>query len=273
MTAELRPIERACPNCGNDEPRDLGLGREPWTIGACQSCGFAYLTAAASYEDLSEFYSWDKAIVLEAKRRKKAQPVVQWLDQKTRWRLHLFPRPETRTFLEQLVPGGNIVDVGCGSGKQGLALPDRYIPFGVEISRTLAEEAHAAFAARGGSCQHAPSTQGLQQFDADLFDGAMLNSYLEHEADPLPVLKALRRVMKADGVAVVKVPNFASWNAAVMKQNWCGIRLPDHVNYFTPSSLAGMSEAAGFAVDFPKLTNLPTNDNFWAFLRPAPAQA
>ncbi len=269
MTAGLRPIARACPNCGTDDPRDTGLGREPWTIGACPSCGFAYLTAAASYEDLSEFYSWDKAIVLEAKRRKKAQPVVQWLDRTTRWRLHLFPRPETRTFLEQLVPGGNIVDVGCGSGKQGLALPDRYVPFGVEISRSLAEAAHAAFAARGGACQHAPSTKGLKQFDAEMFDGAMLNSYLEHETEPLPVLKALRRVMKPDGVAVVKVPNFASWNAAVMKQNWCGIRLPDHVNYFTPSSLAGMSEAAGFTVDFPKLANLPTNDNFWAFLRPA----
>ncbi|PIW32052.1 MAG: hypothetical protein COW29_00110 [Rhodobacterales bacterium CG15_BIG_FIL_POST_REV_8_21_14_020_59_13] len=273
MTAELRPIERACPNCGANAPRDLGLGRTPWTIGECGACGFAYLTAAASYADLSDFYSWDKAIVLEAKRRKTAQPAVQWLDQKTRWRLHLFPRPETRTFLQALLPGGKVVDIGCGSGKQGLALPDLYTPFGVEISRSLAEEADAAFAVRGGSCRHAPSSEGLGQFDAYMFDGAMLNSYLEHETEPLAVLRALRRVLKPEGVAVVKVPNFASWNAALMKQNWCGIRLPDHVNYFTPSLLAAMSEAAGFTVDFPRLTNLPTNDNFWAFLRPAPVQA
>ena len=273
MTVELRPIQRACPNCGADEPRDLGLGRTPWTIGACPPCGFAYLTAAASYADLSEFYSWDKAILLEAKRRKQAQPFVQWLDGATRWRLHLFPRPETRTFLQALVPGGKVVDIGCGSGKQGLALPDRYTPFGVEISRTLAGEAEAVFSARGGSFQHAPSANGLGQFDEDMFDGAMLNSYLEHETEPLAVLRALHRVLKPDGVAVVKVPNFASWNAALMKQNWCGIRLPDHVNYFTPDSLAGMAEKAGFKADFPQLTNLPTNDNFWAFLRPAPAQA
>jgi len=273
MTVELRPIMRDCPNCGADAPRDLGLGRQPWTIGACSPCGFAYLTAAASYADLSEYYSWDKAIIIEAKRRKKAQPIVQWLDQNTRWRLHLFPRPETRTFLQTLVPSGKVVDIGCGSGKQGWALPDSYTPYGVEISHTLADEADTAFAARGGACQHAPSAEGLNKFDADMFDGAMLNSYLEHEAEPLPVLKALHRVLKPAGVAVVKVPNFASWNAAVMKKNWCGIRLPDHVNYFTPNSLMKMAEAAGFTVEFPKMTNLPTNDNFWAFLRPAPPQA
>ncbi|WP_421790451.1 class I SAM-dependent methyltransferase [Hyphobacterium sp.] len=267
MDAELTPIARNCPNCGADQPKDLGLGRDPWVIGECGQCGFAYLTAAASYEDLSELYSWEKAIVAEAKRRKQKQPIVQWLDQKTRWRLHMFPRPETKTFLEKLVPGGNIVDIGCGNGKVGLALPDRYTPYGVEISKSLAAEADAEFRKRGGFCVHAPSAEGLGQFEPNLFDGAMLNSYLEHEAKPLPVLEALARVMKPSGVAIIKVPNFGSWNAAVMKSGWCGIRLPDHVNYFTPQSLANMAAKAGFASDFPGSANLPTNDNFWAFLR------
>ena len=97
----------------------------------------------------------------------------------------------------------------------------------------------------------------------------MLNSYLEHEIDPAGVLEALRPKLKPEGVAVVKVPNFGSWNAAVMKGNWCGVRLPDHVNYFTQGSLAALAERLGYRVDYPGSANLPTNDNFWAFLRPA----
>jgi hypothetical protein len=97
----------------------------------------------------------------------------------------------------------------------------------------------------------------------------MLNSFLEHEAAPADLLSILHAKLKLDGLAIVKVPNFASWNAAVMKSAWCGIRIPDHVNYFTPRSLATMARKAGFAISFPRLANLPTNDHFWAFLRKA----
>ncbi len=269
MTDEtgLTAHPRACPRCGARHFTDVGIGRAPWVIGSCGDCGFVYLTAAASYDDLSELYSWDKAVELETKRRKKEQPVVQWLDHHTRWRLHLFARPETRNFLADLLPeGGKVVDLGCGDGRQGLALPERFTPYGVEISKSLAEAANANFQTRGGACVHAPSIEGLDSFAAGTFDGAMLNSYLEHETNPKGVLAAVRRALKPGGVAVVKVPNYGSWNAKVMGKGWCGVRLPDHVNYFTPQSLRDMAADVGLSTRFPHLTNLPTNDNFWAFL-------
>jgi len=260
---------RNCPQCNSDDPADLRLGDGAWTIARCQACGFVYQTSAPRYEDLSELYSWDKMYALEAMRRKKARPVFNWIDQKTRWRLHMFPRPETRVFIEKLLPGGDVIDLGCGEGGHAAALPERFTPWGVEISKTLAAAAHERFSARGGECLHAPSIEGLNSFGAGRFDGAMLNSYLEHETCPAGVLKAVRHALKPGGVAMIKVPNFASWNAAIMGRHWCGIRLPEHVNYFTPASLRRMAEACGFTVSFPHLANLPTNDNFWAFLRPA----
>ncbi len=261
-------IPRNCPNCGAEAYDDLRLGNEEWTIGACQACGFAYLTAALPYEDLSEAHAWEKSFEVEAKRRKKKRPVFSWIDQKTRWRLHLFPRPETEIFISKFVRSGNVVDVGCGSGGHVLRLPEDTVPYGVEISKGLAAQADELFRSKGGYCVHAPSVQGLQQFDSGMFDGAMLNSYLEHETQPLEVLQEVKRVLKPDGLAVVKVPNFGSLNAKVMRASWCGIRLPDHVNYFTEHSLSDMASKAGLSAKFPRLANLPTNDNFWAFLRP-----
>lgn len=265
----LTPIPRACPHCGADDAADTGLGRAPWIVGRCRACGFAYLTAAAAYSDLAESWAWEKSFEIEAKRRKTDQPVIQWLDSKTRWRLHIFPRPHTHAFMARLIPGGAVVDLGCGDGQGAAALPPRFTPYGVEISKALAAAAHARFAPRGGRCVNAPSVDGLGAFAHASVDGVMLNSYLEHETDPVPVLAAIRRVLKPSGAAVVKVPNFGSWNARVMGRKWCGIRLPDHVNYFTPRTLARMAEGQGFRVAFPRLANLPTNDNFWAFLRPA----
>lgn len=264
---EARP--RACPMCGADAPRPVGVARGPWSLGRCGECGFTYLTAAPPLESLSNDYAWEKAAAAEAKRRRRARPVVQWLDERTRWRLHIFPRPETRRFTERLAEPGPILDLGCGDGRQALKLPNQFVPHGVEISQELAAAADTAFRVRGGWCVHAPAAEGVAQFPDQHFAGAMLNSYLEHEENPLGVLRALARVMRPGAPVVVKVPNYGSWNASVMGASWCGVRLPDHLNYFTAASLEQMAGLAGFAATRPAWANLPTNDNMWSVLRRA----
>ena len=77
-----------------------------------------------------------------------------------------------------------------------------------------------------------------------------LGASLEHEADPLPVLKGLRRVLAPTAFAVVKVPNYGSLNRIVMGQRWCGFRYPDHLNYFSPDTLRAMAKKAGFETRF-----------------------
>lgn len=262
------PVCRDCPSCGTSKHVPVGIARDCWTMVRCVGCDFVFLPLAPSYAETQSEFEWDASARAERKRRKKARPIVSWLDARTRWRLHIFKRPETYRFIQALVPdGGRVLDVGCGDGRQALRLGGAYTPFGVEISPPLAAAADAAFSPLGGSVVIAPATEGIAGFDDASFDGAMLNSYLEHELDPGGVLAALKSKLKPSGVAVVKVPNYASWNAAIMKDNWCGVRLPDHVNYFTPKSLGALAGRLGYEIQFPLASNLPTNDNFWAFLR------
>lgn len=257
---------RACPACGTEESRLQSISREPWTVVACERCDFVYLKNPPDVSAFAGEFSWDKSTEVEAKRRKQSQPIIQWIDQKTRWRLHMFTRPESRTFLQRLVPSGNVLDLGCGDGRHAMALPEHYTPFGVEIAPVLAEMADTAFSSRGGHCSSADSLAGIQSFDDGFFDGAILNSYLEHDPRPFEVLTALRPKMRSGASVVVKVPNFGSWNAAVMGARWCGVRLPDHVNYFTWKSLSQMGERAGYTVGGLPSANLPTNDNMWAIM-------
>ena len=51
-----------------------------------------------------------------------------------------------------------------------------------------------------------------------------------------------------DGVVVVKVPNYDCLGRRVRGRRWCGYRWPDHVNYFTPATLATTAARAGLAV-------------------------
>ncbi|PKP79950.1 MAG: hypothetical protein CVT79_17325 [Alphaproteobacteria bacterium HGW-Alphaproteobacteria-18] len=259
-------VPRKCPACGDDTPARKGIGRDPWHMAQCGACKFLYLDALPVQEAFEGEFAWDATFVAEKKRRRQAQPIVQWLDEKTRWRLHVFPRPETRYFLERLARPGPVLDVGCGDGGHAMRLPEGYRPFGVEIAPRLAAKADAAFRTRGGQCLQGDAARAISRFEDRLFRGVMMNSYLEHEFWPLQVLKALRPKLMPGAPLIIKVPNAGSLNAKVMGGNWCGVRLPDHVNYFTWKSLSAMAEDAGYKVRAPFGVNLPTNDNMWAIL-------
>jgi hypothetical protein len=75
--------------------------------------------------------------------------------------------------------------------------------------------------------------------------------------------------VRQDGIVLVKVPNFACWNRVLLGSKWSGFRNPDHVQYFTPPTLARLARACGFAVKFRLYGRIPFNDNMYAILRPA----
>ena len=264
---------RACPVCGepNTDTPAGPLNRAPWVIITCAGCGFVHMRDVPKVEALAGEFSWDKTFPIEAARRRRDSPLLAWLDARTRWRLHLFPRVEPVAIIARLAPPGPVLDIGCGGGAGMLALPAHHAPCGIEISPALAAEAAARLAPRGGRVIQASALDGLAAWPDGSLSGAVLRSFLEHDADAAAVIQRLRGALREDGVAVVKVPNYGSLNRRVMGRKWCGIRLPDHVNYFTRHSLTRMVTDAGFEIHFPLLSSLPTDDNMIAVLRPQPA--
>jgi hypothetical protein len=153
--------------------------------------------------------------------------------------------------------------LSCGAA--GFGLPSSFTPFGIEISSSGAAIADSRYRARGGYAINAPCVEGIQHFPKDFFSAACLNSYLEHEAEPLPV-QSLWRALAPGGFAVVKVPNYGSVNRKVMGRRWPGFRYPDHLNYFTPNTLRAMADRAGFDARFGLAGLTPASDNMWAVL-------
>ncbi|MGA7329827.1 MAG: class I SAM-dependent methyltransferase [Rhodomicrobium sp.] len=238
--------------------------RHPWAIRNCGGCGFVYIDSAPDYEMLVEEMDWDTTWAAEDKHRKTTYKLTYGLDNLTRWRLRL-GKPKPSSFIRRHVSGGRVLDLGCGAGSSDLA--EFFEPYGIEISRSLARKADGFFKKHGGYAINAPCIEGLQQFPAGFFDACVARSYLEHETDPLGVLKEVFRALKPGGVLAVKVPNYATVNRLVMGRKWCGFRYPDHLNYFTPASLRGIAKMAGFSTNFRWRDRLPTDDNMWAVLR------
>jgi SAM-dependent methyltransferase len=259
---------RDCPLCGrsNDGVPPSGYSHGPWTIRECEECGFVYIDSAPHYEVQFVTMAWERTTKLEERRRAEIRPISYKASKRTRFRMHILPKRTMVGYVTARIGSGNVLDLGCGDGQAMESFPASFTPYGIEISSAAALIADRVFRGRGGYAINAPCVEGLRRFPEGFFAAASLRSYLEHEADPLPVLENLRRVLAPGGFAVVKVPNYGSLNRWVMGARWCGFRYPDHLNYFTPKTLGTMATRAGFETRFGPTGRLPTSDNMWAVL-------
>jgi SAM-dependent methyltransferase len=263
----VRVVARRCPLCDADDCAAVrGCGSDIWQVQRCRQCGFVYLDRAPDYTALFAAMAWEKTTPAEVERRAGLRPVSHRLSRLTRARMRLLPRKRMADLVARHAAPGNVIDLGCGVGTQLAGLAEAYVPYGVEISSAAARAADRHFRERGGQAVNQAALIGLRSFADGFFSAATLRSYLEHELMPRAVLTELRRTLAADGVALVKVPNYASLNRRLMGRKWCGFRYPDHLNYFTPASLSALGRACGYRVHFGPTDRLPTSDNMYAVL-------
>ncbi|MFN3892043.1 MAG: class I SAM-dependent methyltransferase [Beijerinckiaceae bacterium] len=264
---------RACPACGGQHA-ELRHAVGPWRVVACSACGFVYLPVAATPDYFSEGQgAWESSIRETRTRKLKESPLTTRLSMATRFRTKLRNRTPVAFIEAGLAASGenrlSVLDIGCGAGDYLSSLDARFTPYGIELSTGLAARAQAAFAARGGRVVNAATIEALPRFAPQSIDAVVMRSYLEHEPRPREVLAGVRDVLRNGGLAVVKVPNYASFNRFLMGGRWCGFRFPEHVNYFTPDSLRRLAASTGLTFEQRFIDRLPTSDNMWAVLRKA----
>jgi len=251
---------RACPLCGS-RSNTLLLEREGWPVVRC-ACAMVYLARELSYQQQAAEHEFAETYVAEHARRRRAHPLLQAISSVTR---KLKPPMPVRLLRQTLRwwpagRGGPLLDIGCGDGAFLEAAAQHFTVTGVEISAAQAKRARQRLP--GATIFTGPSTEIA--LPEDTFDVVTQFSVLEHEWHPLPALRRVARTLRPGGITILKVPNFASWNRVLRGAEWCGIRLPDHCNYFTPQTLAAALAAAGLApLPGSFADRMPTSDSLW----------
>jgi SAM-dependent methyltransferase len=281
---------RTCPLL--DRPAaSIGLDAAPapWDLRRCAETGFVYLANPPDQHLFRDEFAWEVTHEREANRRRRREPLLHALSVWTKTVRHrLLRRDKVAVLAADLlrtaardVPGPlRLVDVGCGEGTLALRVADRLAPavaerlepVGIELSNVLAHRADRKLRTRGGRCIHATGIEGLTDLERSSVQVIVLSCILEHEIAPLPLLRSCRACLAADGRMIVKVPNYACLARHVRGRRWCGYRWPDHVNYFTPATLAATARAAGLRVVRMSLMDRnPISDSLYAVLGRDPA--
>ena len=127
-----------------------------------------------------------------------------------------------------LVQGGSLLEIGCGTGNLLLAAKRRgHKVAGVEVSESAVRAANEKL---GDDCVHCGEIQ-----DAPLppqrFDICVLADVIEHTRDPVACLEHVYRLLKPGGILFVAVPSLDSWSAKLMRTQWSEFKT-EHLFYF-----------------------------------------
>jgi ubiquinone/menaquinone biosynthesis C-methylase UbiE len=170
-------------------------------------------------------------------------PVGRWLDRVLRWDMYERFR---RTVAECGEPGLEVLDVGCGTGRFGIAVAKQgakevlgldFADHMLELARQMAEREGVA-----DVCSFQNGDFMEMEFDRT-FDVVLAIGLFDYVRECLPFLRKMRRVARAKVVATF--PVFWTWRAPVRKVRLALRGCP--VYFFKKAEVEQLMADAGFA--------------------------
>jgi SAM-dependent methyltransferase len=233
---------KACPFCGGADIRALGARSFEgctWTLAHCSSCGLHFTDPAPTDIQIRGFYSGD----FHSQLRQEGASEQFAGD---RFRRHI-------DWISEFVPSGRTLDVGCATGLLPRLLKDRgYAAEGLEMHPETAQwgAKHYGVPIEIGGLDRVASRENS-------YDLITLTEVVEHTPHPVEFLKAVNRLLKSGGYALVTFPDIRSVKsryyrllATLTRREWVWVtcRVPLHIWEFTYATANACFERAGFSI-------------------------
>jgi 2-polyprenyl-3-methyl-5-hydroxy-6-metoxy-1,4-benzoquinol methylase len=128
-----------------------------------------------------------------------------------------------------LTKKGKLLDIGAGTGDfLAYCKSKKWEVLGIEPNLQAKELARK---------KGVPFVEDTTELTTNSFDVITLWHVLEHVEDLEKQLLELRRIAKSNGLIIIAVPNFKSYDAAYYKEFWAAYDVPRHVWHFSKKSI------------------------------------
>jgi len=229
--------ETPCPVCGGSEVK-LVYGFDPFRVLRCRTCTLGYLSPRLKREVVAQLYREGYFASKDAQSRGYADyTALAPLLKKTA--LRRYRRIRSR------IAGGALLDIGCAHGYALDALKEDFDRCcGVDLSLEAIREVE-----RKGHEGHTGDLFSVP-WEKEAFDLVLCFDTLEHIYEPVPFMNKVADLLRPGGVTAMATPNLNSWLSRLSRRGWVSFKIPEHVTYFTPSSMRRLFESAGLSVEF-----------------------
>ena len=128
----------------------------------------------------------------------------------------------------------NLLDVGCGTGDFLLVCKKNgWSVTGVEPNKNAKNLAESKLAINRTSIIYSE----LEEINSIKFDVITLWHVLEHVPNLSAYISKLKSLLKPNGVLLIAVPNFKSYDAEYYKQFWAAYDVPRHLWHFSKRAI------------------------------------
>ena len=212
-----------CPICESKSQHERTLYK--YELVKCASCAFVYLNLTPKeIEEANASFGSKQSLA----RYEKSQTIVDRM-----WHEHL-----VQLFTKKCGGPGRVLDIGCGNG----LLLSAFKKFGWETYGVDLSSWSASYAEKHGF-QFFHGTIDQAPFEPDSFDLVINLSTYEHVADPISFVADMIPFIKKEGFGYMAgIPNYGSLSVRTGVSNFHHNRPPRHCNYFTPQTIAAVSQ-------------------------------
>ena len=203
--------------------KDYFKSQEAFDLVLDSSRGILITTPQPAAEDLAGYYQ-SQAYISHSNTQKGIVPFLYRLAQK--WSL----KNKINLINSLSNHKGTLLDIGAGTGNFcETSKQNSWEVYGVEPSQKARE-----IAAKKNIFLH----QSIEDFKGQQFDVITLWHVLEHLPDLENTITAIQKLLKPNGVLIVAVPNYNSFDAKHYKGFWAAYDVPRHLWHFSQKSMS-----------------------------------
>ena len=172
-------------------------------------------------ENLGKYYESEDYISHTDSKRSFFEKLYHTIKQKA-----LFDKVK---LIQRLSNKGKLLDIGAGTGDFLVTAKN----FGWSATGIEPNEKAKGIAAKKGISFIAAT----EEVEDNTFDVITMWHVLEHVPDVEEQIKELKRVLKPEGVLVIAVPNFKSYDAKYYGEYWAAYDVPRHLWHFSKTAI------------------------------------
>lgn len=233
----------ACPYCNSTNfdkvlsVKDYTVSNEMFDVYHCSSCTNRFTQNIPSIHSISKYYQSDNYISHSDTNKDFISKIYHAVRKRT-----LIAKKNIVEKFTQKTKGKHL-DVGAGTG----AFAHTMVQAGWQVTALEPDETARKIAATKHNLQ-LQNPDELFSFSSQTFDCITLWHVLEHVHPLKEYLQQFNKLLTANGVAIIAVPNYTSYDANYYQQFWAGYDVPRHLYHFSPKGFEQLAKANGLTL-------------------------
>lgn len=219
-----------CPLCSSSDGSLVFINTNQYRIFRCSQCGLGSVYPKPDKEAVEKLYHDDWAHFDAYRAQEKAH---------TQYFHDLFSHFSSLGSWK----GKKLLDIGCATGiLLSVAKTLGMDVMGVDASASAVRYTRKqGFPAMNGSINTVAKRMKLNRFDV-----ITACQIIEHEYDPIEMVKTVRSILNNMGIFILSTPNFDTPWRKIMGKFWIGYSHPEHLFFFTPQTISHLLKKSGF---------------------------